>query len=183
MMPPWAIYDLPDRDPRGFAAVTVVAGGLREEVQRAFILHRFDRHLGGAARGVQRGIRSLGHTWCRAGTRPSSPVSWRAGSTPPGHRRRGVRRGSPLVVELGEVGGEGRGRPRPGSLSPVSSLPRDSADTPSRRWMRQVQADGRAPARERPTAVEALVPGSRHPRPRPSSAPGNSCPPFDLERR
>ena len=35
-----------------FAAVTVVAGGLREEVQRAFILHRFEQHLGGAAIGL-----------------------------------------------------------------------------------------------------------------------------------
>ena len=30
----------------------MVAGGLREEVQRAFILHRFERHLGGAAIGL-----------------------------------------------------------------------------------------------------------------------------------
>ncbi len=35
-----------------FAAVAVVAGGLREEVQRAFILHRFEQHLGGAAVGL-----------------------------------------------------------------------------------------------------------------------------------
>ena len=35
-----------------FAAVAVVAGGLREEVQRAFILRRFEQHLGGAAIGV-----------------------------------------------------------------------------------------------------------------------------------
>ena len=35
-----------------FAGVTVVAGGLREEVQRAFILHRFEQHLGGAAVGL-----------------------------------------------------------------------------------------------------------------------------------
>ena len=35
-----------------FAAVAVVAGGLREEVQRAFILHRFEQHLGGAAIGL-----------------------------------------------------------------------------------------------------------------------------------
>ena len=35
-----------------FAGVAVVAGGLREEVQRAFILHRFEHHLGGAAVGL-----------------------------------------------------------------------------------------------------------------------------------
>lgn len=35
-----------------FALVVVLAGGLREEVQRAFILHRFDRDLGGASVGL-----------------------------------------------------------------------------------------------------------------------------------
>jgi membrane protease YdiL (CAAX protease family) len=35
-----------------FAFVVMVAGGLREEVQRGFILHRFDRFLGGAAAGL-----------------------------------------------------------------------------------------------------------------------------------
>ena len=35
-----------------FAFVVVVSGGMREEVQRGFILHRFDRYLGGAAAGV-----------------------------------------------------------------------------------------------------------------------------------
>ena len=35
-----------------FAAVAIVAGGLREEVQRAFILRRFEQHLGGAAVGL-----------------------------------------------------------------------------------------------------------------------------------
>jgi membrane protease YdiL (CAAX protease family) len=35
-----------------FAVVAVVAGGLREEVQRAFILHRFEQHLGGAVPGL-----------------------------------------------------------------------------------------------------------------------------------
>ena len=32
--------------------VVIVAGGLREELQRAFLLHRFERHLGGAPVGV-----------------------------------------------------------------------------------------------------------------------------------
>jgi membrane protease YdiL (CAAX protease family) len=32
--------------------VVVVAGGIREELQRAFLLHRFERHLGGSAAGV-----------------------------------------------------------------------------------------------------------------------------------
>ena len=35
-----------------FAVVVVLAGGLREEVQRAFILHRFDHDLGGARVGL-----------------------------------------------------------------------------------------------------------------------------------
>jgi membrane protease YdiL (CAAX protease family) len=35
-----------------FALVAVVAGGVREEVQRAFILDRFERHLGGALLGL-----------------------------------------------------------------------------------------------------------------------------------
>jgi membrane protease YdiL (CAAX protease family) len=35
-----------------FALVAVFAGGLREELQRAFILHRFEQHLGGAPAGV-----------------------------------------------------------------------------------------------------------------------------------
>jgi membrane protease YdiL (CAAX protease family) len=35
-----------------FAFVAVVAGGVREEVQRAFVLHRFRQHLGGATLGL-----------------------------------------------------------------------------------------------------------------------------------
>jgi membrane protease YdiL (CAAX protease family) len=35
-----------------FVVVAVVGGGIREEVQRAFILHRFERHLGGAWLGL-----------------------------------------------------------------------------------------------------------------------------------
>ena len=39
---------------RGFALllVAIVAGGMREEVQRAFLLHRFRADLGGAAIGL-----------------------------------------------------------------------------------------------------------------------------------
>lgn len=40
------------RDAWLFAFVVVVAGGVREEVQRAFLIHRFDRWLGGGAFGV-----------------------------------------------------------------------------------------------------------------------------------
>jgi len=43
------------RSPRNalvFAGVVIVAGGVREEVQRAFILSRFERWLGGGAVGV-----------------------------------------------------------------------------------------------------------------------------------
>jgi membrane protease YdiL (CAAX protease family) len=35
-----------------FAVVVMIAGGLREEVQRGFILHRFEQYLGGGAVGV-----------------------------------------------------------------------------------------------------------------------------------
>lgn len=35
-----------------FALVVVVAGGVREELQRAFLMHRFERWLGGARVGV-----------------------------------------------------------------------------------------------------------------------------------
>jgi membrane protease YdiL (CAAX protease family) len=40
------------RDAWLFAFIVVVAGGVREEVQRAFLIHRFDRWLGGGAIGV-----------------------------------------------------------------------------------------------------------------------------------
>jgi membrane protease YdiL (CAAX protease family) len=40
------------RDAWWFALVVLVAGGLREEIQRAFLLHRFDRWLGGSAVGL-----------------------------------------------------------------------------------------------------------------------------------
>jgi membrane protease YdiL (CAAX protease family) len=35
-----------------FTLVATIAGGLREEIQRAFIIHRFGQHLGGAWLGV-----------------------------------------------------------------------------------------------------------------------------------
>lgn len=35
-----------------FAVVAVIAGGVREEVQRAFVLRRFETHLGGAVLGL-----------------------------------------------------------------------------------------------------------------------------------
>ena len=40
------------RDAAVFAVVVVVAGGVREEIQRAFLLHRFEQWLGGGAVGV-----------------------------------------------------------------------------------------------------------------------------------
>jgi membrane protease YdiL (CAAX protease family) len=40
------------RDALMFAVVAMVAGGVREEVQRGFILHRFDQYLGGGWVGV-----------------------------------------------------------------------------------------------------------------------------------
>jgi len=35
-----------------FGAMAIIAGGIREELQRAFLLQRFERHLGGATVGV-----------------------------------------------------------------------------------------------------------------------------------
>lgn len=35
-----------------FAAVVMIAGGVREEIQRGFIIHRFGQYLGGAGWGV-----------------------------------------------------------------------------------------------------------------------------------
>ena len=40
------------RDLMIFAVVAILAGGLREELQRAFVLDRFERHLGGALLGL-----------------------------------------------------------------------------------------------------------------------------------
>jgi len=40
------------RDAVVFAIVVMLAGGVREEVQRGFIAHRFDQYLGGGAVGV-----------------------------------------------------------------------------------------------------------------------------------
>jgi membrane protease YdiL (CAAX protease family) len=35
-----------------FAAVVMIAGGVREEIQRGFIVHRFGQYLGGAGWGI-----------------------------------------------------------------------------------------------------------------------------------
>jgi len=40
------------RDTAIFLVVVVVAGGVREEIQRAFLLHRFEQWLGGATLGL-----------------------------------------------------------------------------------------------------------------------------------
>lgn len=58
---PW-LHNVPDnpltalmRDPLSlavFAVVVVLAGGVREELQRGFVLHRFRQHLGGAVLGL-----------------------------------------------------------------------------------------------------------------------------------
>lgn len=47
-----------------FGVVVMVAGGVREEVQRGFILHRFGRYLGGAPVGivVYSALFGLGHS-------------------------------------------------------------------------------------------------------------------------
>ena len=61
-----------------FALVVVLAGGLREELQRAFILRRFDQHLGGG---------------CSASSCSASPSVWATRSgLGYGHRHGGTRR-------------------------------------------------------------------------------------------
>jgi membrane protease YdiL (CAAX protease family) len=40
------------RDVIVFGVVATIAGGVREEIQRGFILHRFDRYLGGGTLGL-----------------------------------------------------------------------------------------------------------------------------------
>jgi len=53
------------RDASILAIVVVLAGGVREEIQRGFILHRFDRWLGGPYVGVVVWsiVFGFGHTW------------------------------------------------------------------------------------------------------------------------
>ena len=53
-----------------FSLVAIIAGGLREELQRAFMLRRFEQYLGGATLGVMvlSAAFGLGHA-CRDGTR------------------------------------------------------------------------------------------------------------------
>ena len=48
-----------------FGVVAMIAGGVREEVQRGFILHRFDQYLGGGAVGlvVFSAVFGLGHIY------------------------------------------------------------------------------------------------------------------------
>jgi CAAX protease family protein len=50
-------------DALAFAVVVMVAGGVREEIQRGFILRRFEQYLGGGAAGVvvYSGLFGLGH--------------------------------------------------------------------------------------------------------------------------
>ena len=49
---PWlARLDTP-LEAAAFVVIVIVAGGVREELQRAFILHRFEQRLGGAVLGL-----------------------------------------------------------------------------------------------------------------------------------
>jgi membrane protease YdiL (CAAX protease family) len=51
------------RDAAIFGVVVMIAGGVREEIQRGFILHRFEHYLGGGAVGVvvHSALFGLGH--------------------------------------------------------------------------------------------------------------------------
>jgi membrane protease YdiL (CAAX protease family) len=48
----------------GFVALVLIAGGVREELQRAFLLHRFEQRLGGGSVGIAitSAAFGLGHT-------------------------------------------------------------------------------------------------------------------------
>ena len=51
------------RDAAVFAVVVMLAGGVREEIQRGFIIRRFDQYLGGGVLGIVlfSGVFGLGH--------------------------------------------------------------------------------------------------------------------------
>lgn len=49
---PFAALMTSPQDVIVLAIVGLLAGGVREEIQRAFILHRFEQHLGGAVAGL-----------------------------------------------------------------------------------------------------------------------------------
>lgn len=49
---PFEVFLKTPRNAGIFAVVAIVAGGLREEVQRVFLLDRFERYLGGATVGL-----------------------------------------------------------------------------------------------------------------------------------
>jgi uncharacterized protein len=62
LVAPW-LHDVPDNPLEGmatsgtgnailFGLVAIIGGGVREELQRAFLLRRFERHLGGTTVGV-----------------------------------------------------------------------------------------------------------------------------------
>jgi hypothetical protein len=63
------------RDAWLFGLVVVVAGGVREEIQRAFVLHRFEVWLGGGWVGIVVGSAASARDICyRAPTRLSRPA-------------------------------------------------------------------------------------------------------------
>ena len=62
-----------------FAIVAIVAGGVREELQRAFMLHRFEQYLGGADGRRGRDQHRLRHpAWCAGPRRDAHDgCAWR----------------------------------------------------------------------------------------------------------
>ena len=79
------------------------------------------------------------------------PLGIRRGGPRGGHRRRGGRRGSPLVVELREVGGEGRILGRP-AVEDASTRPCEER-RPSTWERRGFPLPAGGPARRRPSAA------------------------------
>jgi membrane protease YdiL (CAAX protease family) len=63
------------RDILLFGVVVVIAGGVREEIQRAFLLRRFERWLGGGALGVIITSLSFGAGHLQQGRDPALPTA------------------------------------------------------------------------------------------------------------
>lgn len=64
-----------------FGLVAIIAGGVREELQRAFLLRRFEQHLGGQAVGVAAlsiafGLLHVGQGWDAAIVTGALGASW-----------------------------------------------------------------------------------------------------------
>ena len=125
------------------------------------VLGRGCRQSAGSRRGPGRWVSGRARLSAKAGPEPRR-----------GHRGRGVRRGSPLVVELGEVGGEDRSAPEyarrvsePAASATLLHLPPSLASRPRCARTRRRREIGMSP---RPCAPHTVAtwpsPPTRRPR-------------------